>query len=63
MLKIINFEGVLIVPTTSPTEGITKITNLLKQNEYLERSEEDVTAYIMEKRKKKETGISGGETL
>jgi hypothetical protein len=51
MLKIINYEGVLIVPKNCDAEGIQKLNELAKKHEYQEKTEDEIKEYIEFKHK------------
>lgn len=42
-----------MIPSDSEPQGISKIVEIIKQNEYLVRNEDEVLSYITERRKKK----------
>lgn len=59
MLKIINYEGVMIVPDKCDAEGVKKLQELAKKHEYQEKTEEEIKEYMefKQKQREKEYGI------
>lgn len=52
MMRLTKFGGVLTVPNNATKEGFDKIMKIARENQYQEKTEEEIKEYVQFRQKK-----------